>query len=206
MKSIAQKSPNFHLFNKLYYSTDGYDDYLIRYTQEGQDYATKIVRLLKPQRHWKFLDVGCGMGGLIMALRKIGYEASGTEVSPYALKYSPAKIWIRQAEITNLPFEYQQFDVVTSIDVLCYVRNLDLGKAITQLCRIAKRYVLVETIDIDSPNAIQGENPDELRAKECLHSAEEIIKAFIKNDFVYLKKFLPLTESLDFNGIFRREN
>jgi ubiquinone/menaquinone biosynthesis C-methylase UbiE len=206
MKNNLHLDRRFEKFDKRYFTTGGYDDYLIRYQKEGKEYANLIKQKLNPLPHWKFLDVGCGMGGLILALRKMGYDAMGTEVSPYVLKYSPAKRWMIKAEITDLPFEDRRFDVVTAFEVLYYLAKQEVDKAIGELCRVAKSYVIIDTIDKNSPNASQEHNPDELRKFKYLVPAEFLIKHFLIHRYTFLKKFLPLDQDPDFNGIFKRGN
>ena len=77
MRKNNNKTSVFNDFNKAYYTTGGYDDYLKRFKKEGQDYASKLIGVVKPDSNWRFLDVGCGMGGLVLALRELGVEAWG---------------------------------------------------------------------------------------------------------------------------------
>jgi len=78
-------------FDEKYFSSGWYSDYLKNYKKLGKFEAKRLVEVLKPKKSWKFLDVGCGMGGLVLALRKMGYKAFGVEISNFCLKNSPAK-------------------------------------------------------------------------------------------------------------------
>lgn len=199
-------------FNKTYYTTDAYDDYLERFEKQGLDYAERLEKILKPKKFWKFLDVGCGMGGIVLALRKLGYEALGTEVSSFCLKNSPAKKWIKFGNICSLPFTNKFFEVVITIDALCYLNKKELKKAIKELSRITRRFLYVETICKDSPNANQKLNPDPLRKRGVLLTEKELISIFEKENFQLLGKLfkpeekliLSPNEKIDFNYVFKK--
>jgi ubiquinone/menaquinone biosynthesis C-methylase UbiE len=189
-------------FDKTYYTTGGYDDYLQRFEKQGFDYASKLVKILKPKKSWRFLDVGCGMGGIVLALRKLGYKAWGTEVSPFCLKNSPVKKWIKFGDILNLPFKDNSFEVVLTIDVFCYLNKKEVRQAIKELSRVTKRFLFVETICKASPNANQKTNPDHLRKDKYLLTPKEIIHLLEKEGFQLLGPLFSPAEKVDFNNIF----
>ncbi|MBC7073850.1 class I SAM-dependent methyltransferase [Candidatus Parcubacteria bacterium] len=165
------------IFDKRYYSSGWYTAYLKNYKKEGLIYAKRLISILKPKKSWKFLDVGCGMGGIVLALRKMGYEAFGTEISPFCLQNSPAKKWIFCCDILKLPFEKESFEVVLSIDVLEYLKKNLAKLAIKKLAKITKIFLYLETITKFSPNASQKLNPDSKREKSLLTAGEIIIEA-----------------------------
>lgn len=212
--SGLRKSPFFNMrktksfwfknFNKLFYTTGAYDGYLQRFDQEGKNYALRIVDKIKPPHSWKFLDVGCGMGGIVLGLRKLGYQAWGTEVSPYCLRYSPAKKWIKFADISYLPFHNGLFEIVLCIDVLYYLTKKESEKAIKELIRVAKGYIYLDTICKGSPNSLQTFNPDPLRKNESLLTAQELKNIFAANQAFFLGSLFERKEKTDFNGIFKK--
>jgi len=202
MRKNNARATVFENFNKDYYTTDSYDDYLTRFTKEGQDCASRLIKVVEPDSNWRFLDVGCGMGGLILALRKLGFEAWGTEVSPFCLKFSPAKKWMQFGSICKLSYPDNSFDVVTCTDVLCYLNREKTMKAIKELIRIAKHYLYIESICKDSPNSNQQLNPDPLRKDNCLLTANEIKTMFEKNNTLFLEPLYTEKEPRDFNGVF----
>lgn len=169
-------------------------------------YATRLVRNLKPDSSWKFLDVGCGMGGIVLGLRKLGFRAWGTEVSSYCLRHSPAKKWIEFANICNLPFSNQSFEVVTCIDVLYYLDKREERQAIKELTRVAKDYVYVDTMCKKAINSNQRFNPDSLRKDKDLLTEEAIKSLFALHRAFFLRPLFSPREKGDFNGIFTKEN
>ena len=211
--NMKNKLAYFKNFNKLYYTTDGYDDYLERFEKQGFDYAERLISEIKPRKFWRFLDIGCGMGGIILALRKLGYQAWGTEVSQFCLKNSPARKWMKFGNICSLPFPDKSFEVVIAIDVLYYLNKKELKEAIKELSRITRRFLYVEIICKDSPNAIQKINPDPLRKDESLFKKEGLISLFKKEGFLPLGKLFKPGEKLilrpfekvDLNYVFKKD-
>lgn len=209
---MKSKLAYFEKFDRTYYTTDGYDDYLERFQKQGLDYVLRLVKLLKPDKSWKFLDVGCGMGGIVLALRKLGYRTWGTEVSPFCLKNSPAKPWMKFGEISNLPFKDNFFEVTLSIDVFCYLNKKEARQAIKELTRITKKFLFIETVCKGSPNSSQKINPDPLRKDKSLLSPRVIIYFLKKESFSLLgplfspeeRVVLSPVEKRDFNNVFVR--
>lgn len=201
MRKSNDKTTFFENFNRDYYSTDGYDDYLTRFKREGREYALGLVSKLKPTPSWRFLDVGCGMGGIVLALRELNFEAWGTEISPFCLKFSPAKRWMRFGDVCSLPFPHNSFEVVTCIDVLCYLNRKKTRQAIKELARVAKRYLFIESICKGSLNSNQKLNPDPLRKDKYLLTEIDFKNLLAENRAFFLKP-LYYQKSVDFNGIF----
>jgi len=202
MKKNNQKTDFFKNFNQAYYTTDSYDDYLRRYQKEGLCSASNLIKKIKPLRSWHFLDVGCGMGGVVLALRSLNYQAWGTEVSPYCLKFSPAKEWLQFADICNLPFLSNSFEVITCVDVLCYLNRDETKQAVKELTRVAKHYLGVETICRGSPNSDQIKNPDWLRQDRYLLPENDLRRMFLANRTFFREPLYPRQQNTDFNGLF----
>ncbi len=131
------KKPNG--FDAQYYKSGNYDDwyrkksYLEIFEKEGKEIAKELARILKPQLSWRFLDIGCGMGGVVLALRKMGCQAFGTEISSFCLKNSPARKWLKRGNALKLPFKDSEFDLVFSRDVLEYLNKKDQQKTIDEI-------------------------------------------------------------------------
>ena len=71
----------------------------------------------------KILDVGCGTGANLEMLSEFG-EAEGVDVSIEALTFCRARglVNVKQGEAEHLPYEDEEFDLVTGLDV---VEHLD---------------------------------------------------------------------------------
>lgn len=193
------------LFDKRYFSSGGYQNYLKNFKKIGRFYAKRLIEILNPKKSWKFLDVGCGMGGLVLSLREMGYKAFGIEISEFCLKNSPAKKWMIKANVLDLPFKENEFEVVTCIDVLEYLNKKENEIAISNLAKITKIFLFLEAITKFSPNASQKLNPNSKRKKNLL-SAGEIIRIAEENKMIALGRILSLKERIDFNCLFLKNS
>jgi ubiquinone/menaquinone biosynthesis C-methylase UbiE len=192
------------LFDEKYFSSGWYSNYLKNFRKLGEFEAKRLIKTLNPKKSWKFLDVGCGMGGLVLALRKMGYQAFGLEISDFCLKNSPAKKWIIKGSVLNLPFEKESFEVVTCFDVIEYLNRNEIKKAIRELKKVTKIFLFLETIQKFSPNSYQKYNPDPLRKKDLL-SFGELISLVEKKGFIPLGRIFSIEEELDFNCLFLKK-
>lgn len=105
-------------------------------------YRALIIKLwLKPK---KCLDVGCGTGYLVKYLRKLGIDAYGVEISQHALDLAPDEVkpFLSKADIVNLPFEDNSFDVVITFDVLEHLERSKIKKAVKETIRVSSKYIL----------------------------------------------------------------
>lgn len=90
------------------------------------------------------LDVGCGQGDLINALRIFGIDAYGVEISKDAIELVSKEIapYVKYGDITNLPYEANSFDLVVTFDVLEHVEQNKINKAIDELIRVSRKFIL----------------------------------------------------------------
>ncbi len=83
------------------------------------------------------LDAGCGTGGMLLTLDRLG-RAAGVDFSPLALALSRRRDLKRnaQASVTHLPFRGGAFDLVTSFDVLYHLNVADDLEAMREFHRV----------------------------------------------------------------------
>lgn len=86
------------------------------------------------------LDVGCGNGAFLNSLPST-YEAVGLDFSEEALKYVRTKAV--RGNVSNLPFGSKSFDLVTCLEVLEHLPSGIFEKAISEIQRVAKKYIIV---------------------------------------------------------------
>lgn len=77
----------------------------------------RVERLCPPPA--RLLDVGCGTGDFFRVARARGFEVSGTELSPYAVKAARAdRLPVIGGEVWEADFPPDAFDVVTCWHVI----------------------------------------------------------------------------------------
>lgn len=81
--------------------------------------AGRLVALASPR---SALDVGCGRGHLVKALRSMGVEALGVDPNPYAVAHAVTPGVAVGDAVAGLRFPDGSFDMVVSVGVLQYVR------------------------------------------------------------------------------------
>ena len=110
---------------------------------------------------WRFfdvhrtLDVGCATGFVVEALRELGLEAEGVDVSQYAVDHAAdgAQGHLQFGDLlARLPFGRHRFELVTALEVLEHLPPDAVPKALRELRRVAGGYV-VATIPSVGPNA-----------------------------------------------------
>lgn len=96
-------------------------EYLALYPHRDRAEAKRAVRLLREATGLgpgtRVLDVGCGPGRHMAEMLRIGYRATGLDLSPSMLEAArtaiPGRRLVR-ADMRRLPFRAASFDVVTS--------------------------------------------------------------------------------------------
>ncbi|MFA5926415.1 MAG: methyltransferase domain-containing protein [Parcubacteria group bacterium] len=152
-------------FDKGYFSSGSYKDYKKEAERWVPKTAGKIDKIIgnKPMR---ILDVGCAHGYLIAELQnKYGHSVRGIDSSSFAVKKSDASVRekISQGDILRLPFKKNNFDVAICLDVINYLNEEEISKAVRNLANTAKKYIFFGAIFKRSWTASQKWNPDKLR-------------------------------------------
>lgn len=97
------------------------------------------IKLLGNVRGKRVLDLGCGTGIISLKLRKKGAKVSGIDLSPEMLKIAKTyakNIDFKLGSAERLPYDSENFDIVVSVLVFDYVKNL--GKALNEVWRVLK--------------------------------------------------------------------
>ena len=143
--------------------------------------AQCLKEKLNPNR---VLDVGCAMGFLVKALKGLGVEAWGVDISQYAIGNAPADIRsnLYQGDLTKgrLPFSNHYFDLITFLGTIEYLP--DHRQAITETHRALKDKGLLYL------ETLQVEVDDGLRTN--IHDREFWINEFQSQGFVFVPQML----------------
>lgn len=119
----------------------------------------------------KVLDIACGDGLLMSALKKKGAIASGVDISEEAVKKCKSKgldVSLFDIATEKLPFGNDTFDTVTMLDVLehLYAPEVLLREAV----RVSKRSIIISVPNFNSlPARLQvlfGKTPENNRSNK----------------------------------------
>lgn len=100
------------------------------------------------------LDVGCALGFVVEALRELGIDAEGMDVSEFAIANANkgAKGHVRVGSLLDrLPCDDASFDLVSAFETLEHLEPDTVPRALAELRRITRRF-LVATIPSFGPN------------------------------------------------------
>ena len=96
-------------------------------------------------KYQSILDVGCGWGEALGWLLAEGRKAIGVDVSTTAVEDARDRgLSVRVASILSLPFDENEFDVTFSSDVIEHLTPEDVDEGITEMIRVAKKYVVLQ--------------------------------------------------------------
>jgi SAM-dependent methyltransferase len=115
-----------------------------------------MVRLLRPMRGERLLDVGCGPGFHLSLFKELGLSVSGVDPSWSGLNIAKERLGhaaeLRHGFAEDLPFSDNEFDIVSLITTLEFVD--DPFKALAEAARVARSRVLVGCLNSLSLTAL----------------------------------------------------
>jgi len=109
--------------------------------------AYNVVKSLPIQNTEKVLDFGCAKGFLVKALRILGFDAYGCDISDYAIKNldSDVRDFCRKCSSGNLiPFDEESFDWLIGSGVLEHLMEEELDNFL----QISKKFTKKMFFDI----------------------------------------------------------
>ncbi len=129
-----------HLFTKDYYE-DGVRKHISGYENYKWEPTRSIPEALDIQKEFTFktcVDYGCAKGFLVNALRVVGCDAYGEDISEYAVENSHPNV----RKYVSLPND-NHYDLLICKDVLEHVQELDLPEVLQSLKRKASQFFFV---------------------------------------------------------------
>ena len=97
-----------------------------------------LKRYLPKKKNLKILDAGCGPGAALKYLSAFG-DTIGVDLSDEALKYAKTRGKVIKADVSNLPFPDETFDIVFSYGVLYHIWVKDDKKVLAEYRRVLKK-------------------------------------------------------------------
>ena len=100
--------------------------------------AIRLIRRLHLPRPAQILDAGCGTGGGLRWLAEFGTPTGidwNERATAYALRSSRR---VTRASVQALPFRAEQFDLVTSFEVLYHLAVTDDVDALREMARVLR--------------------------------------------------------------------
>jgi SAM-dependent methyltransferase len=148
--------------------------------------ADGIVRDLHPS---SALDAGCAMGFLVEALRKRGIDASGVDISEYAISQVDKSV-AENCSVASLTAPLPgRYDLITCIEVLEHLPPTETDRAIANLCQASDRILFSSTPgDYGEPTHLNVQPPEAWAAK----FAEQGFVRDLDRDFSYLSPWAAL--------------
>ena len=118
----------------------GFYDLVIEPMQAGV--RRVALRLLPPQPGWRVLDVGCGTGVGLVPYAEAGCAVAGVDISAAMLEQAAKRLGDRaELQLTDgsgLPFDDNEFDLVTTSMVLHEVPSDARESFIDEMARVTK--------------------------------------------------------------------
>lgn len=101
----------------------------------------------------KVIDVGCGKGDFTIEIAKCFQQLSkicGCDFVKEALSiarkdsYSFEKISFQEADLLNMPYKDNYFDLTICINMIHHIDKSDLARALSELSRITNKHIVLE--------------------------------------------------------------
>jgi SAM-dependent methyltransferase len=128
----------------------GYD----HYTRDSSNADVAAYLLWRAFPVSRALDVGCAVGFVVEALRELGIDADGVDVSQFAIDHAAlgARGHVAYGNLRyRLPFRDGAYELVTALETLEHLPPSEVPHALAELRRVTSAYV-VATIPSFGPN------------------------------------------------------
>ena len=97
----------------------GYENYFSQCTPQLQEEYFDIVEQYSRTERGRFLDIGCGTGGVVARARNRGWDAIGQEISDWAVEQGTRLgVTIINVSLLEADLPESHFDAISMLDVL----------------------------------------------------------------------------------------
>ena len=195
--------------SKVYDSAEGYNLYAKDYDFSLKFLNTfekgKLFSLLGDLKGKKVLDVGCGTGRILGELKLFGAKITACDISSEMLAIAKRKypeIEAVEADIEEMPFEDDTFDVVVATFVIVHLGDLEL--AFREVYRVLKEggiFVLTNINQRKAPKLVTSDGS--LVISSHYHRPEDVLKALEASFFDVEKNEMVMEEKVWINQILK---
>ena len=128
----------------------GYDtEYWNKYTDDNEskyneEFSKFIKDLATSLRSNNVLEVGCNSGNDLRSFPN-DFDVHGVDLNDHALDIAKKKFpsfKFKNGSIIDLPYDESSIDFVFTHNVLNYISENEIDKAINELYRVSKKYIL----------------------------------------------------------------
>ena len=204
--------------SRFYDSAEGYDLYAPFYDQKleyldsfEKDEVPKLLVGLWRENGKKnltdkiVLDLGCGTGRLTGNLLERGASVIGVDVSREMLNILKKKfpqVETVLADVENLPFEDNRFDLVMANFLIVHLKDLDL--AFREIYRVLKDdgFLILTNINQRKAPKLKAGN-EEVIIKSFYHRPEDVIKNLEENFFKIEKEEFVMENNIWVNQVIK---
>lgn len=118
------------------------DEYTTRNTVKWWDRVGPWQSILGDLRFSRVLEVGAGVGGNLLALRQLGYDAEGFEPNE-AARVRARNVYIADGALPNLPTgPTSSYGLAFTCGVLIHIPPEEIPAAMAEMYRVSSKYLL----------------------------------------------------------------
>lgn len=157
----------------------GYENYFAQCTQNLRDEYFALVEHYARTRPGTYCDVGCGPGGVVKVAQQKGWDATGVEVSSWAVDEARKfGLTIHHGTLLDARFPSNHFDAVSMFDVLEHLTAP--REYVQEIYRILKPggVLVIETPNVDGffARCVYREEADLVKphAHVCLYGPRSV--------------------------------
>jgi len=124
------------------------DDFWSKYALDDSSYNAELAKyisnLATSMKAQSVLEIGCSTGNDLMGFAE-DFKVHGVDLNDKALDKARTKLGtfdFQKGSITDLSFEDSSFDLVFTHKVLNYLEDAEIPKAMNEMLRVSKKYIV----------------------------------------------------------------
>jgi len=164
--------------NRGEWTIDDWKKKLKQQADDSKEYRHRLYEKVDLKNKRRILDVGCGTGAVTLDIAALAKgDVTGIDIDPEKLQQAESILsatpnaTVMEADVLDLPFEDEMFDLVVFNIVLIYVK--DQQKAVNEMARVTRQGgVVLATLEPDY--AARIDFPKNPVAPLILKSMEEL--------------------------------